>query len=288
MAALSSAALHFALRVVVLTVGETDPDVLQGVRALGADTVVTFARPSPGAALAAAAAGLRYIPFLSVQDVDRLGQDPGALAALRSIPGIAGFHYYDDAVLEGYTPADEQGRTYAALKALFPDALILYASRLDPIATDAGYLDAYFRPEYTDFVAPYFYPVGTTVLGNHFETDAWEDRLASLLEALAARMPPGKAVLPVLQAFEQTGFPVGARFAARQLDVYRSVWPAVADVAAFWWGGGLDEPLAGLSERPILARAFRRLFFRLAPLAGPRVVPGRRAAQPSTPGRQTD
>src|SRR5215470_14200405 len=127
MAGLCSVACSLALRVVVLTVGEADPEVLAGVRALGADTVVTFARPTEAASLAAAAAGLRYIPFLSVQDVDRIASDPASLAALRSIPGIAGFHYYDEAVLEGYTPAEEQGRAYVTLKALFPDALVLYA-----------------------------------------------------------------------------------------------------------------------------------------------------------------
>ena len=64
--------LLWAMRAVVLTVGEEDPQVLAGVHALGADTVVTTARPSLAAAARAREAGLAYIPFLSTQDVDRL------------------------------------------------------------------------------------------------------------------------------------------------------------------------------------------------------------------------
>src|SRR5206468_1639911 len=139
-----TAALLFAIRAVVLTVGEEDPSVLQGVRALGADTVVTFARPSAAAAAAAAGAGLKYIPFLSVSDVDRLLGDPGALSRLGAISGIAGFHYRDEDVIEGYTPAAEQQRAYAILKGIFPGAIVLYATRLDPVATDPVYLDGYF------------------------------------------------------------------------------------------------------------------------------------------------
>jgi hypothetical protein len=267
-----AAALLLVIRAVVLTVGEEDPAILESLRALGADTVVTLARPSPAAAAAASAAGLKYIPFLSVRDVDRLLDDPEALGALQAIPGIAGFHYMDEDVFEGYTPADEQQRASTILKGLFPAALVLYATRLDPVATDSAYLDGYFRPEFADLVAPYFYPVGTTVLGDYGEDDAWEERLASLLAPLAARMPPGKTVLPVLQAFEQAGFPVGPGIAERQLAVYRSIWPGSADIAAFWWGGGTAEPLIGLSELPALQSAFRRLFLGLAPRPLPRVV----------------
>ena len=270
-----AAALLFAVRAVVLTVGEEDPGVLEGVRALGADTVVTFARPSAAAAAAASAAGLQYVPFLSVRDVDRLVTDPEALAALKAIPGIAGFHYRDEDVVEGYTPADEQRRAYTILKALFPAAPVLYAVRLDPVATDPAYLDGYFHPEFADVVAPYFYPVGTTLLGDYQENDAWPERLASLLMPLAARMPAGKTVLPVLQAFEQTGFPVGPDFGERQLEVYRAVWPDAAGIAAFWWGGGTAEPLTGLSDRPALASGFTRIFLGLAPKPLPRVVPER-------------
>ena len=80
-------AVLWAMRAVVLTVGEEDPNVIAGVRTLDADTVVTTARPSLAAAQLAEAAGLRYIPFLSTQDVDRLLTDPGYRAAVSAIPG---------------------------------------------------------------------------------------------------------------------------------------------------------------------------------------------------------
>lgn len=272
MPVLAAASLLLGMRAVVLTVGETDPSVMAGVRALGADTVVTFARPSAGASALAAANGLRYIAYLSVGDVDRLVSDPDALRALRAISGIAGFHFHAENVVEGYTTADDQRRTYQTLKALFPAALVLYATRLDPVATDPAYLDGFFRPEYTDLVAPYFYPVGTTALGDYAEDDAWEARLASLLASLAARIPAGKAVLPVLQGFAQEGFPVGPDFPARQLATYREIWPDARDLAAFWWGAPGSRPLAGLSETPVLARAFARLFDGLAPMPGVRAL----------------
>ncbi len=267
--------LLWAIRAVVLTVGEEDPDVLAGVRGLGADTVVTTARPSLAASAGARVAGLRYLPFLSTRDVDNLLWDQSALDALRAIPGIAGFHYRDEDVVEGYTPAAEQQRAHAILKALFPDALVLYATRLDLVATDPAYLERYFRPEFSDFVVPYFYPVGTTILGDERENDPWEDRLASLLAPLSERMPPGKGVLPVLQAFEQIGYPVGPAFAQRQFDVYRRIWPGTRDVAAFWWGEGDEGPLVGLAYRPGLQSSFRRFFAGLLPRPGTRVVPGR-------------
>jgi hypothetical protein len=276
MVAHGTAALLFAIRAVVLTVGETDPSVLEGVRGLGADTVVTFARPSLAASAAASAAGLAYVPFLSVSDIDRLLYDPASLSALRAIPGVAGFHYRDEDVVEGYTPAGEQERAFAILKALLPGKVVLYATRLDLVAADPVYLDTYFRPQFTDLVAPYFYPVGTTPLGAYQQSDPWEERLASLLQALSARMTPGQGVLPVLQAFEQTGFPVGPDLAPRQMEVYRSVWPDTADVAAFWWGSGVPGPLAGLEARPLLRSGFARLFLGLPPKPLPRVVPERR------------
>ncbi|HTR01669.1 MAG TPA: hypothetical protein VMN82_00615 [Thermoanaerobaculia bacterium] len=264
-----------ALHVVVLTVGETDPAVLSAVRALGADTVVTFARPSAAASAAAAAAGLRYVPFLSMADVDALVADPEKLAALQAIPGIGGFNYHDEAVVEGYTPAEEQERAYGILKGLFPEAVVLYATRLDLVGLDAGYLDGYFRPDATDLVAPYFYPVGTTMLGVFGEGDEWEAVLTALLAPLAARTPAGKKVLPVLQAFAQQGYPVGPGFPDRQLEVYRRYWPDVDDLAAFWWGvpgGGL---LTGLSGVPGLRSGIQRLFLGLPPKPEPRLVPAR-------------
>ena len=91
-------------------------------------------------------------------------------------------------------------------------------------------------------------------------------------------MPAGKGVLPVLQAFQQSGFAVGPDFAARQLEVYRRFWPDVADVAAFWWGDAAGAPLFGLTSEPQLARAFSRLFYGLAPGKDVRFV-GPRAAR---------
>jgi hypothetical protein len=270
-----------ALHIVVLSVDERDPGVLDGVRALGANTVVTFARPSAEAAAAAAGAGLDYVPFLSVSDIDALLADPDRVEALRAIPGIAGFHYFDDRVVEGYTPADEQERAYAILKAFFPDALVLYATRLDLVALDPGYLDAYFRPDATDLVAPYFYPVGTTTLGHFEEGDAWRAQLSALLAPVAARMSAGRSVLPVLQAFEQSGFPVGARFPSQQLEVYREFWPDLEDVAAFWWGNPADTTLVGLFDEPALCSGVARLFLGLPPPSpGTRAVPPRVSISP--------
>lgn len=280
-----AALLLAAIRAVVLIVGEEDPAVLQGVRALGANAVFTFARPSAAASAAAAAAGLGYFPFLSVRDADRLLSDDDYRRALLAIPGIAGFHFRDEDVLEGFTPPVEQERAYAILKALFPGRLVIQAMRLDPIAWAPGYLDGYFRPEFTDLVAPYFYPIGSTVLGDAQESDPWETRLGSLLAALAPRVPPEERILPVLQAFEQEGFPVGPEIAVRQLEVYRSVWPGIEDFAAFWWGSGTAEPLSGLSDRPQLRSGFTRLFLGLPPRPWTRAVPRRPAAREFSPVR---
>jgi hypothetical protein len=271
------AALIGLLRIVVLTVGEEDPSVVAGVRALGADTVVTYARPSATASALAAANGLRYIPFLSVADADRLMIDGDFLQAMRAIPAD-GYHYYSEEAIEGYTTPQDQARAYGILKAVFPDATVIYATRLDPVASDPAFLDGYFRPEDSDLVAPYFYPVGTTILGTYREDDGWEERLASLLAPVAARVPAGKRVLPVLQAFAQDGYPVGADFPARQLDVYRQFWPDLHDVAGFWWGDAGGGPLFGLASEPVLARALTRLFYGLTPEPAVRAV-GPRAAR---------
>jgi hypothetical protein len=249
-----------AMRAVVVLAGEEDPAVTSGIAALNANTVATLHPPNPAAALSALSAGLRYLPRLSTREVDRLQTDPSYLASVRAIPGLFGFQYLDEDVQEGYTSAATQARAYATLKALFPAAVVLYATRLDPVATDPTYLDLYFRPEYTDLVTPYFYPVGTTALGTQEQSDAWEARLASLLASVRARTPGGKDVLPVLQGFEQTGHPVGAGFPLRQLAVYRELWPESPNVAAFWWGGPIAEPLLGLADRPVLRNAFQRIF----------------------------
>ena len=183
---IGAALLLAVMRAVVLTVGEEDPGVLEGVRALGADAVFTFARPSARPA-AAAAAGLEYFPFsrsaTSTALVTRL---PEAVVA---IPGIAGFHFRDEDVVEGYTPAEEQGRAYTILKALFP-AAVLHAVRLDPVATDPAYLDGYFRPEFTDSWRRTSTRSGRRCSGMTRRT--MPGRPGSLLAALALRMPAGK------------------------------------------------------------------------------------------------
>ena len=185
---------------------------------------------------------------------------PLYLAAVRAMPAIVGFSYLDLDAIEGFALPSTQARAYATLKALFPDRLVLYATRLDPIATHPGYLAAYYRPEFTDLVTPYFYPVGTTPLGTFEETDSWEGQLRALLAPLAAATPPGKPMLPVLQAFEQAGYPAGGGLPRRQLDVYEEFWPDDPNVAAFWWGGPNDEPIVGLSDIPPIARGVGQLF----------------------------
>lgn len=271
------------IRAVVVIVGETDPGTLDGIRNLGANTVVTLAGPSAAAGAAAAAAGLHYVPFLSSGDVVRLLVDSDYAERLRAIPNLTGFHYADPSVLEGYTSPFVQQRCYAILKGVFPESLVLHPTRLDPVATDPTYLDDYFRPEYSDLVAPYFYPVGTTVLGVAEDGDPWEERLAGLLAPVAARMPAGKGVLPVLQAFEQIGYPVSGAIASRQIETYRRFWPANRNAAAFWWGGGTDEPLAGLSEAPNVMAAFRDLFAAAPARPEPRAAPARGRGGPGEP-----
>jgi hypothetical protein len=249
-----------AIRAVVVIAGEDDPAVARAIAALGANTIATQTPPRISTASAAAAAGLGYLPRLSTRDVDRLPYDPSSVAAIRSLPALSGIHYLDEEVLEGYASPATQARAYGVLKSLFPDLLVVYATRLDPIATDPSYLASSFRPEFTDLVTPYFYPVGTTVLGTQEQDDPWEARLRSLLAPLAARVPAGKPLLPVLQAFEQIGHPAGGGLPRRQLDVYREFWPDNPHLAAFWWGGETTEPLLGIAERPWLARGIRKLF----------------------------
>jgi hypothetical protein len=223
-----------ALRAVVVIAGETDPGVAKGVADLGANTLATITPPRLETALAAQAAGLGYMPRLPTRDVERLPFDAARVESIRRMPAIAGFQYIDDSVIEGYASPATQARSYGILKALFPDRLTLYATRLDLVASDPEFLAGFFRPEFTDLVTPYFYPVGTTVLGTQEESDPWEDRLRSLLAPLAAATPEGKPILPVLQAFEQVGHPVGGGLPLRQLRVYAEFWPENRHAAAFW------------------------------------------------------
>ena len=132
---------------------------------------------------------------------------------------------------------------------------------------EAPGLDRYFRPEYTDLVTPYFYPVGTTTLGPAQEGDAWPVTLGGLLSELAPRLPPGKGLLPVLQGFEQTGYPVGSGFLAEQLAVYRRSWPTLSNVAIFSWkiAEGETAPLVELADLPTLQRGVCTFFASLSP-----------------------
>ena len=264
-----------ALRAVVVVDGAEDPSVAAAIRLTGANTFVTQSFPTAGAAAAASGAGLRYVARLTIGEIQRLRTEPNLLTSVRALPGLAGFEYLDTDVVEGFSLPSTQRLAYDTLKRLFPSALVVTATRLDPIAWQPGYLDAYFRPEFSDIVIPYYYPVGTTLLGSRQEDDAWENDLRGLLRPLANRIPPGKELLPVLQGFEQDGYPLDAGFAARQWSVYREIFPENSNVAAFWWGGGAEKSLTGMSARPMLLAAFRRLFGTAPSRRAPCVAPGR-------------
>ena len=264
-----------ALRAIVVIEGSEDPSVAAAVRLVGANTFVTQSFPTAAAAAAASGAGLRYVARVTIGEILRLRTEASLLASVRALPGLAGFEYVDTEVTEGFSLPATQRFAYGTLKRLFPSALVVTATRLDPIAWQPDYLDAYFRPEFSDLVVPYFYPVGTTLLGFRQQSDAWEKDLRALLRPLAERMPPGKEVLPVLQGFEQDGYPVDARLVARQWSVYREIFPENPNLAGFWWGGGAEESLTGMSRRPMLLAAFRRLFGAVPARGSPCVAPGR-------------
>jgi hypothetical protein len=270
-----------AIRAVVVLEGDDDPEVAWAIRQSGANTLVTQRPPDAASAAAAARAGLRYVARIPVRDVLRLPGDPRLLEQIRGIPNLYGLEYLDEGVTEGYASPETQRLAYGILKALLPGVRVLYATRLDPIATDPTYLDLYFRPEFSDLVTPYFYPVGTTVLGAEGADGPWEERLRSLLGPLAARTPVDRLVLPVLQGFEQPGYPVGRDFPLRQLEVYREFWPDVSDLAVFWWGGGPAGLFQGLTDRPALLAGFEGLFG-AAPL---RPLPCLAPPRPSVPAR---
>ena len=238
---------------------ESDPTVLFAVRRLGANTVVTHSSPDQATARAVAAARLFYIAWMSTEDVARAATDADYADRLRAVQSLSGVYFEDDSAPEGYASPQTQESAYEALRSLFPGVLVLHPTRLDPIASDPTYLDLYFRPQFTDLVTPYFYPVGTTVIGTFTENDPWEALLESLLRAMARRMPPGKGVLPVLQGFEQVGFPLHRRFPERQSEVYARVWPANENAAVFAWGSPMP-PLIGLGYRPNLRRGVCDLF----------------------------
>jgi hypothetical protein len=253
-----------SLRALVVFHRERETDAIAAARGLGANVVVTHSAPDEATAAAARAAGVGYIAYLSTAEIDRAWEDPAVHARYAAMRGVGGVYFEDADVLEGYTSVEDQARAYRRLKELFPRALAIHPTRLDPILFDAEYLDAIYRPELTDVVTPYYYPVGTTLFGWFSEGDAWSGMLEPMLRELAGRTPAGKPILPVLQGFEQEGFPVGAAFVAEQFDAYRGVWPGNQSAAIFEWGGSPDpspdSPLVGLAFRPELAAGTRRLF----------------------------
>jgi hypothetical protein len=250
-------------RCVVLESEDIDAATWRSIGALGANLLARVAAPSPDADRAAGEAGLSYLAFLTTDAVESLGSDPVRVAEIRAAKNLAGFFYLDAGVEEGFTAPDAQRRAYTTLKGLFPEKIVLYPTRLDPIAWSPGFLNAYFRPEFTDWVTPYFYPVGTTVLGQASESDNWQERLAVLLGELAARLPEGKKVFPVLQGYEQQGYPVSSRFPAAQFEVYQRFWPQLHDVAIEAWEFG-PGPLVALASRPALQQGVCTLFARLS------------------------
>lgn len=253
-----------AVRAVVVQSAARIPDVLPRLRGLSANTLVTHASPDPATAEAAREAHAGYIAWMTTAEIERTVSDRAAADRIRSLRGLTGIYYEDDAAVEGYTSPQDQELAYRRLKSLRPDVLVLHPLRLDPIAWDPGYLSRVFRPEFTDMLVPYFYPVGSTVLGSLRDEDPWEQTLVPLLREVA-RIAPRKPVLAVFQAFEQVGYPVGSRLLSRQLEAYRSVWPELDGVALFEWGFSADDtPLVGMGFRPEIAAAARVLFRDLA------------------------
>jgi hypothetical protein len=260
--------LVFSLHCLVLERHDLDPATWQAMGALGANLVATVGPPSPETDQTAGAVGLAYLAFLTSDEIQSFANDPARVAEARAERNLAGFFYWDANVAEGFTTPEVQQRAYTALKGLFPDKLVLYPTRLDPIVWSPDFLDRYFRPEFTDLVTPYFYPVGTTIIGEAREQDDWPKRLAGLLAALAPRIPAGKDVLPVLQGYEQQGYPVGTRFPAAQLIVYRQIWPELAQAAFDGWElPSTEPPLVELANLPTLQKGVCSFF---AVLAGPR------------------
>jgi hypothetical protein len=244
----------------VLERDDHDPESWSAIRALGANLVATLAPPDSRTDQLADAAGVSYLAFLTTDQIESLARDPERILEARAERRLAGFYYWDAGALEGFTDPQAQRRAYMTLKELFPDKLVLYPTRLDPIAWEPDFLDCYFRPEFTDLVVAYFYPVGTTILGEARESDAWPERLAGLLGALSLRVPEGKEVLPVLQGFEQEGYPVGARFAQAQMNVYRRFWPSLPNAAVYAWKTAVPGLLVEMALRPRLQKGVCDLF----------------------------
>ena len=254
------------IRMVVFEREEQDPAAWAAIRDLGANVVATLRPPSFVLDELATGAGVTYLAYLTTAEIEVLAGDTVRIAEVRAQRSLSGFYYLDAGVPEGFTAPEAQQRAYRTLKALFPEKLVLHPTRLDPIVWSFDFLDRYFRPEFTDLVAPYFYPVGTTILGEAFETDPWSERLTELVSALASRVPAGKAILPVLQGFEQIGYPVSPHFLSRQLAVYRAWRPDVSNAAVFAWKFSPAEtgPLIEIAGRPDLQRGVCELFTGMA------------------------
>jgi hypothetical protein len=253
------------IQAIVLERDEADAGRLTALRALGANTVITHSGPNALTAEAARRAGLFYIAFLTTRQIDQASRDPYFRPAIAGLESLVGFYYLDDGVaVEGYTSPDSQERAYRTLKAMFPEKLVLFATRLDLLSIDAGYRDSYFRPQYTDLVTSYFYPVGTASFGAVTQASPWAQQLEPLLAALAQKMPAGQGVLPVLQGFEPIGYSVNERFLPEQMEVYRRIWPSLRNAAVFAWEIEVPQPLIELENLPEVQRGVCDLFANFA------------------------
>lgn len=248
------------LRILALERNDQDPAEWEAIRQAGANVVATLRSPSHETDELAGAAGLTYLAFLTTDEIPIFARDASRIGEARSERNLAGFYYWDAQVVEGFTTPAAQQQAYSTLKLLFPDKLVLYPTRLDPIAWSPDFLDRYFRPEFTDLVTPYFYPVGTTYIGEAHEGDPW--RLEELLSALAARTPAGEGILPVLQGFEQAGYPVSSHFLADQFAVYRKFWPDLPNAAVYAWKMASPDsaPLIEIAGRQDLEKGVCNLF----------------------------
>lgn len=252
------------LRLMVLERDYEDEGAWKAIGDVGANAVATLRPPNAVDDERATAAGLTYLAFLTTDEIQSFARNTARVAEAREQRSLAGFYYWDAKVTEGFTGVEDQRQAYSTLKLLFPDKLVLYPTRLDLIVSIPDFLERYFRPEFTDLVTPYFYPVGTTVIGEARESDGW--RLEELLAALSVHLPLGKNLLPLLQGFEQTGYPVSSGFLARQLALYRKFWPDLTNAAVFAWKFSTAEPgpLVEIAGRPDLEEGACRLFTALS------------------------
>jgi len=219
---------------------------LKALRRAGFNTIVTSSPPTVSTLENAKKAGLGVIAYISTASAKALSQDRQAYRLLRQIttaPNFMGFHYANEAGVEGRTSAFDQRYTYSLLKTMFPSALAITFLRVVLGKIDEKFLDECFCPEATDLVVPYFYPVGETALGDVKNEFLWETTLNSLLLPVYIRLQSWslrwgivRPVMPMLQGFEEPEYPVDDRFIARQMSVYTHLWP-IRDVLV----GGTDR-----------------------------------------------